>query len=47
MKIVTHKDNAKGNLHFLYALQFLFPIMKVNSHKVRTIDLTLANRLIE
>jgi hypothetical protein len=32
---VTHKGNAKGNLHFLYALQFLFSMMNGNSHKVK------------
>jgi hypothetical protein len=47
MKIVTHKGNAKGNLHFLYALQFLPPFMNGISQNVKTIDLTLANRLIE
>ncbi len=47
MKIVTHNGNAKGTLLFLYALQFLIPFMNGNSRNVKTIDLTLANRLIE
>ena len=47
MQFVTYDGNAKKSLHFLYAIQCLTPTMKGNSHKVRTIHLTLANRLIE